>query len=141
MRHSRFFLPFVLVIVLLSGTPAIHAQDKPPQFTAKETGIYRVDTKGQRSLIVKPKSDEVFIDSTLSISPNQAWALIDHVPRNPGPGRVEEVRVLISLRNGTRMDPEVFKKKYGEWLGEGADWDPDAPSTIEMENGKRILLR
>jgi hypothetical protein len=141
MRHTRSFLPFALVIITLTGTPALHAQEKTPEFTAKDTGIFRVNAKGQRFLIAKPKSDEVFVDASLAISPNQAWALIDHIPRNAGQGRVEEVRVLISLRNGTRMDPDLFKKKYGAWLSELADWDPEAPSTIEMQNGKKIPLR
>lgn len=93
------------------------------------------------SLIAKPKSDEIFVDMSLQIAPNNEWALIDHLPRNPGVGRVEEVRVLISLRNGARTEPEVFMKRYGEWLGELASWSSDAPSTIEMENGKKIQLR
>jgi hypothetical protein len=141
MSFLRDFLRLTLAVATTCGAFAVYAQDKAPTFIAKETGIYRADTKGQRSLISKAKSDEVFADTTFSISPDHAWALIDRLPRNPGAGRVEEVRVLISLRDGTRIEQDAFKKKYGEWLGELADWSPDAPSTIELENGKKIRLR
>jgi hypothetical protein len=141
MRLSRNFVRLALAVTILCGAAAVFAQDKAPTFIAKETGIYRVDAKGQRSLILKPKSDEVFATTTFTISPNHAWALIDHLPRNSGTGRVEEVRVLVSLQDGTRIEQEAFNRKYGEWLGELADWAPDAPATIELENGKKIRLR
>jgi hypothetical protein len=141
MRLSRDILRLTLAVTITCGATAVHAQDRAPTFVAKETGIYRVDAKGQRSLILKPKSDEVFAATTFTVSPNHAWALIDHLPLNPGAGRVEEVRVLISLKDGTRIEQDAFKRKYGEWLGELADWAPDAPATIELENGKKIRLR
>jgi hypothetical protein len=128
-------------MTVVLGFPAAHAQEKTTKVVANQKGIYAVDARGQRTLIAKPKSDELFAATTLSVSPDRAWALIDHVPRNAGPGRIEEVRVLISLRNGTRIEPEGFKKRYGEWLGELADWAADAPSTIELESGQRIPLR
>ena len=141
MRVSHDFLRLTLALTITCGASVVHAQDNTPTYIAKETGVYRVDTKGQRSLILKPKSDEVFAATTFTISPNHAWALIDHLPRNPGAGRVEEVRVLISLQGGTRIEQDAFKRKYGEWLDELADWAPDAPATIELENGKKIRLR
>ena len=141
MHLSRDFLRLTLAVTITCGTAAVLAQDKTPTFIAKETGIYRVDAKGQRSLILKPKSDEIFADTTFRISPNHAWALIDHLPRNAGTGRVEEVRVLISLQDGTRIEQDAFKRKYGEWLGELADWALDAPATIVLEDGKEIRLR
>lgn len=141
MGFLRDLLRLTLVVATTCGAAAVYAQEKAVSFVAKETGIYRVDSKGQRSLISKAKSDEVFADTTFSISPNSVWALIDHLPRDPGAGRVEEVRVLISLRDGTRIEQDEFKRKYGEWLGELADWVPDAPSTIELGNGKKIRLR
>lgn len=141
MRFSRNLVLTVLALAAACSATAARAQNKAPTFVANENGVYRVDAMGQRSLIIKPKSDEVFADTTFTISPNHAWALIDHVPRNPGAGRVEEVRMLISLRNGTRIEQEAFQRKYGEWLDELADWVSDAPSTIEMGSGKKIQLR
>ena len=141
MRLSHYFLRLTLAVTITCGTAAVHAQDKAPTFIAKETGIYRVDAKGQRTLILKAKSSEVFAATSLTISPNHAWALIDYLPRNPGAGRVEEVRVLISLKGGTRIEQDAFKRKYGEWMDELADWAPDAPATIELDNGKKIRLR
>lgn len=141
MNASPRLLTGALFLTVLSSAALADTQNQQAGFTAGENGIYRVDAKGQRSLIVKPKSDELFVDTSLSISPNQSWALINHVPGHPGAGRIEEARVLISLRNGTRIEPDAFKKKYGEWLGELADWADNAPSTIELESGKKIPLR
>jgi hypothetical protein len=89
MRLSRDFVRPTLAVAITCGAAALHAQDKAPTFVAKETGIYRVDAKGQRSLVLKPKSDEVFATTTFTISPNHAWALIDYLTRNPAPGELK----------------------------------------------------
>lgn len=121
--------------------PLAGASVERAQFIANESGIYRLDAEGRESLIVRPHDGEMFVDASLAISPNQAWALIDHIPREAGAGRVEQVRVLVSLRNGTRLEQEAFRKQYGAWLDELADWADNAPSTIELESGKQNQLR
>ncbi len=81
------------------------------------------------------------MDSTLSVSPNQSWALVDIVPSNPGGGRVQEIRILVSLSTGARLDQERFQTKYGAWLDEAAEWAGDKPATIILGNGKTVQVK
>jgi hypothetical protein len=135
---KRLHLAFA--IIALTATPVLHAQQGRAKFVADENGVYRVDAKGKRHLIVKHQRNEIFMDNMFSVSPNREWALIDYVEDHPGPGRTEEVRILISLKKSMRINAERLKKRYGEWLDEVAEWDLHAPSTINLGSGAKIVL-
>ena len=130
----------LLSALFLVSMGAASAAGTPAEFVADTNGIYHVGPNGQRSAVANPKHGELFAESTFQVSPNRAWALTDHVPAKAGPGRIEEVKVLISLRTRQRTDPESFKQRYGVWLGELAEWDPKAPSTIVLEDGTKVQL-
>jgi hypothetical protein len=141
--HMSRLLNWIAPLVLMSalGCPgSSDAEDTFPKYAADFDGIYRVDGSGHRKRILQPKKGEMFIDSTLAISPNGDWALIDYVPSNPGKGRVEEVKILVSLNNGLRVSPDSFSAKYGVWLGELSDWERGSPATIVTEEGKHVHL-
>ena len=112
-----------------------------PGYAVDETGIYKVDAAGKRERIYRSNKGESLMDSTFSVSPNKNWALVDFVPSNPGKGRVEEIRVLVSLSNGARLDQQKFQTKYGAWLDESAEWADDKPATIVLGSGKNVQVK
>jgi hypothetical protein len=131
----------VVLLALSLACSAVVAAAGAAEFVADSKGIYRVDARGQPTIVVRAKSSEVFVDATFKISPNESWAMIDYVPSRPGQGRIAEVKVLISLRTNERLDPEQFQSKYGVWLGELSEWDPKAPATVVTDDGKRVSLQ
>lgn len=113
-----------------------------PSYVVDEMGIYKVDAAGKRERIYRSNKSESLMDSTFSVSPNKNWALVDFVPSNPGKGgRVEEIRILVSLANGARLDQEKFQSKYGAWLDESAEWADDKPATIVLGRGKNVQVK
>ena len=112
-----------------------------PSYAVDKAGIYKIDAAGKRERIYLSNKGESLMGSTFSVSPNKNWALVDFVPSNPGKGRVEEIRILVSLSNGARLDQEKFQSKYGAWLDELAEWADDKPATIVLGSGKNVQVK
>lgn len=106
------------------------ANDHSSKYSLDENGIYRIDANNNKQIIASPNSEMVFVGSEPLISPNENWALIDYAEAHPGPGRVEEIKALISLQNGEILTAELFKKKYGVWLSALTEWKEGDPATL-----------
>jgi hypothetical protein len=111
------------------------------KYTATDDGIFKIDASGKRFRIAVPPKGKIFTDSIFSVSPNGDWALIDLLPRRAGPGRIEEIKVLVSLRTGSVVDPDGFHKQYGVWLFELAEWKANEPATVVMDDGRSIRIK
>lgn len=137
-------LGFLLLAAFLMTTisPTVSVADAPARkYAATDEGIFRVDASGKRSRVAVPPKGQIFVDSIFSVSPNGNWALIDCLPRRAGPGRVSEIKTLVSLQNGSVLDPEQFKRRYGVWLDALAEWKASEPATIVMDDGASIAIR
>jgi len=137
--HTPSLIRFVVFSALLQH--AVFAAEAPSsKCEAKSDGIYQVEGNGKRNLVLRPMKGTIFAESTLSVSSDGKWALIDYLPANPGRGRVEEIRLLVSLKTGSYVLPDSFKKRYGAWLDELAEWDKELPATILLGNGKHVAI-
>lgn len=141
MFHNFVRISVLCLSSLLLLCESANAEDRNSQFKANSNSIFKVGSDGRRVQLFRATKGQSLADSTLSISPNNKWALIDFVPSNPGPGRVQEIRMLVSLETGKALHSEAFNSKYQAWLGELAEWVRDKPSTIVLDDEKTIIIR
>jgi len=130
----------VLTVLMLVSTTRAGARQVSSTVIADSKGVYHIDANNRRHLLIHARSNEVFADSTMSVSPDQKWVLIDYLPAHPGHGRVEEVRILVSTKTGSRIEGEAFNKKFNVWLDELSEWSRNEPATIVLADGKHIHL-
>jgi hypothetical protein len=138
-RCLSLFGAAFISLALLAAIPSQAGTDSS-RFEADSNGIYRVDAGGKHR-VYRANKEYSLSNDTLGVSPDKNWALIDYLPAHAGPGRVAEVRILVSLKQGKETTPEAFQTKYGVWLDEEAQWDDEKPATIVLGNGMRVSLK
>ncbi len=110
-------------------------------YTNKAENTLLIDTKNKKGIIVlsnnnkfvnKLMMEDEYIYQILDISKNKKWAIISVLPAHPGPGRVEEINILVDLSKKKILKHEMF--------GLYDFYSDNGDTYVETDKGK-ILLR